>query len=424
MSIKEELENIWNSELKDKFTKTIDSTIEEAGKCIEKKLNNYEKNMMQKMDIIFKAFEKERIKTKMNHVCTNLVNNNNNNLLNAVLICLCNIEPLVFLYIGSEKNNILEKINNNNKNNYLSLFSLFKELMDNLWMKKENQYNSNKIYNQLGILNKNIYKSNNPADIMSFILSKLNEEMNFNKNKNIDNKNKQVNIFMEDEVLKNFKENIGKNQTTISKMFFVNYKIKKTCEQCQVPIFFYEQKPLINLYIQEKGRLSFVIEDENKEKELFKDLSLSEIFSFLLNDNEEEEGDCEICNNKKKFIINNTINDLNNDILIINLNRDKDPNRERNIEFSKRFELKVKEDKNVSYDLISVLKDNYSDNNTQINLYDDVNEVKKYRVYCKNFLNGKWFKYGDEGKISEVKNEKIVLNSKNALLLIYKKIKI
>lgn len=408
MNVEEELNKIWNNELQDTFTKKIDSIIKKTGDKFQSKLNSFGEDMMKKMDNIFNIAEREKLKRKMNK-CRSLDYNKKNNLLNTVLICLANIEEFIFLFIGSEKTNVLKKLNENNKNNY---FSLFIELIDNLWMKnnKNDKCDSNKILNQLEKLDNNIFKSKKAAEILSFFLTKLHKEMNFNNNANDINNNRKVNTYIEDEVLKNFIENNEKNQTKISKIFFVNYGIIKTCEQ-KVPIFIYEQKPIVNLYIQEESKLSII------KKGLFKQLSISENFFFLLNNTNEEIIEyCDICGCDQNHIITNTINNFTNDILIINLDRENDPYRERNIVYPKKLKLKLKDDKTVNFDLISVLKDNFSEENIDL-------DKRKYKAYCKNFLDEKWYEYGDEENIKLVIDEEEFLDSENALLLIYKKSK-
>ena len=72
----------------------------------------------------------------------------------------------------------------------------------------------------------------------------------------------------------------------------------------------------------------------------FKDINLKESFNFLLNDNNMHvKKYCEICAIWHDFIINNFIQSLNNNILIINLDREKDTLLERNIIYPLYLEL-------------------------------------------------------------------------------------
>ncbi|MBP5413923.1 MAG: hypothetical protein ILN61_01600, partial [Lachnospiraceae bacterium] len=114
-----------------------------------------------------------------------------------------------------------------------------------------------------------------------------------------------------------FKETIKNNKTEISDLFFVNYQIRKTCTQCEVISYYYEQRPIINLYIQQQVNKSIVLEGK------LKDISLKNNFNFLLNDYIDVEEDCEICRDKFQCKINNSIKDSNSHVLVINLNRGK-----------------------------------------------------------------------------------------------------
>ena len=272
--------------------------------------------------------------------------------------------------------------------------------MKNLWLKKEdinNLYNTNQILDKLKNDFAFINICKNPGKIIAFILSQLNNEFNLNKNLNINN---NINRTNKDEVLNDFKKTCDNNRNEMTKEFFMGYRVKKKCKQYEeVEKYFFEQRPLLTLYIQLDLKSSFM------QFGNFNELSLKENFNFLLNDNIDVEDDCEICEARHSFIINNSIQNLNNKILIINLDREKDPSLERKIIYPFNLELTYKENEKKEYKLISVL---YKSDG-------------KYIVYCKKLFNDNWVEY-KEKEIKNVKNENDVLDAEKILLLIYKKI--
>ena len=399
MDIKNEVDKIWEEKLKDELKKAGDSLINKCCEEIELKLNNFQIKLTENLDDIFKTAEKKILIGKMNKLTKNLIFGKDNNLLNAIFLCLSNIEPFVFFCLSSEKNDILKKINELNQNNY---FSLVVDLMRNLWLKKEdenNKYSTNLIHDKLNIDFPNIDICKNPGKIIAFVLTKLNNEFNLNKQLNANNNINHANI---DEALNDFKKICDTNINKITKEFFVDYLIKKKCINYEVEKYFFEQRPLINLFIQEESNLT------NIGKGLFTDLYLNDNFNFLLNDNIDIAEDCEICTFKHFFIINNSIQSLKNNILIINLDRDKDPLLERNIVFPLHLKLSYKENEAENYKLISVLH--------KINNFNE----EKYIVYSKKLFNDNWIEYNEE-EIKHVKDENVIINGQKALLLIYKK---
>ena len=393
--VEREINELWETKLKENFIKELNSNFEKMMKGIQDHLDLNKKEIAKNIDQLVNVKKPEDIKSKMNEYCNNVIYENNTNVLvNLILICLSNIEPLVFFCLGNQKNEILKKIRDKE-----NLFSLLIEFFNNVWL-NNNNYNPIKIHNLLK-LNKEKYDSKNPGDIINFILSKLNDELNFNKNIN---NNNNINRYVKEEVLISFKETIKSNKTKISDLFFVNYQIKKTCRQCDVETFYYEQKPIINLYIQQQIKNSFVLVGK------LKDISLKHNFNFLLNDYIDVEEDCEFCPNKIKCKVNNAIKGFDNDILIINLNRGEDisPAFIRNVDFPPKITLEL-ENAQFNYGIISILN-----RNTPLN-------DKEYNLYCKNFMNNKWYVY-NKNNVKIENNEKEIFNGHKALLLIYKKL--
>ena len=406
MNIEEEIDKIWENEIKDKTNDKMNSIILNKSKELDQKLQIFENNLCDSMNQAINNIEIELLKKNMNKKCRNFVyNNNENSLINFVLICLSNIELFVLFCLGYEKNKLLEKINEINEDNY---FSLFVEIINNIWLKNGDKYSPSKIHDQFKRLNNQIYISNDPGEIIGFFLTKLNDELNYNQI--LDNNINNINNFNNKEIIK--------NQNKIKELFFVDYKIEKKCIECskkfnaQVNKTINKKSPLINLYIQEKEKIAGIGEGN------ISDLKLKKHFNFLLNDYIKLDEFCEISQNIEKFDVNNYIENLNNNILIINLNRNNDFFLERNIKFKEQLKLKLG-NKNLKYELISVI---YNINENILQRYFDDNRPK-YIAYCKNFLDEKWYLYNENDiKLIQNNNENLILDGQKALLLIYKKI--
>jgi hypothetical protein len=245
---------------------------------------------------------------------------------------------------------------------------------------------------------KNKYNSNNPGFIISYILSKMHEEINYDK----DNKINYIKKYNE--------ELIKKEQNIISKDIFITQRITNTCQKCKAQEYYYVSKPIIDLFIQEEDKLTEV------KKGNFKNMSLKDYFLFLLNDKIDVNEKCVFCNNKLKS--NNFIEILNNNIIIVYVNRDKDKNYSRDLDYEKK--IKFKDFNNIEYTLISVLIMNINVNNNK-DPKNNNNMVDNYYTFFKNFGDNKWYEYNN-GKINILDNRSLIINKKYAHLLIYQKV--
>lgn len=399
-NIEKEIDEIWEKELKDSISKKMAPFLEKKFIEINEAISALEKKSIKNVNKYLNLVKEDDLRAKMNKHCRNLsYSDNENYLVNAVITALLNIEPLIFFFLREEKDEDLSikisKLENN-------VFSLFKELFNNVWLEKEGKVEIKKIHELLSKLNKTKYNSNNPGKILSFILLKLDEELLFGKNE--ENKLKRNIKYLDKE---DFDQIILNNKTVISENFFINYKINKECENCSkeyyVNMTFYSQKPLINLYLTKD------VISSNKTKN--NSNSLEGKLTLLLDSNKKKEELCEVCEKKQKFKTQNFLEEIKNDIIIINLNKEKDK-KECCISFPKIFQ--IEETKPASYELISVL----SKNN---NVLEKKKNKERYSVYCKNLFDEYWYEYTDEN-IKIIENEDRVLNSEIALLLIYKKI--
>ena len=401
--IKNKINKIWEEDLKIKINEKINSTIDNLCEEFSKKLEKNEKALSEIIEKSLDALDKEKLKSKLNK-CPNILTyeNNSNNLIHKILICLSNIESLVIFCLNENDN--LKKVKNQN-----GLFTFLIDLIKNLWTVHLTGYSALTIISNLE--NTNIYNSNNPGNIISFILTTLSIELNLINPKN-NNGKENLNVYDQDEALEIFKQNMENNYNKISKEFFLTYKIKKICKKCNISIkYFYEQRPLADLFIQKEDQ-------EIKHLNVISHkLSLNENFFFLLNNDIFSEENCEICGSKTKFEVWNSIEILNNNILIINLNKE-DENRE--ISYEDKLKLEINSNK-IEFELISVLINN-KEYFSYIDDHQKTQRIKKdnYKLYCKNFIDNKWYNFNN--KILKVENEKEIYDEKNALLLIYQKI--
>ena len=380
----ENYEEEFERELKNK----INSLTKRISQQLDIKLNEFEQNISKQIDEYLELY----LKKKMNEKCQNILYHTNS-ILDYILICLSNIEPLVSFILGNKSKELQKIINQKNPNNF---FNLFVDLFTHLWYKKED-YDAINIHKLLYNLDKDIYKSSNPGKIISFLLSKLHDELNFNNDINNENNINYIDRVDKNKVLEAFKISSEKNKTDISKIFFNNYRIRNRCSVCHsTNIYFFEKRPIVDLYIQENNN----IEQKN--------LSLLEDYNSLLNDYIDREGFCPGCEYVQKMIINNWIESYDNDILIININRENDINHKKNISIFKllKFEINLKI---FTYRLFSVLSKNYNE------------KEQSYNLYCKNFNNNNWYIYNRNG-INLVENKNDILNGNKALLLVYKRI--
>ena len=318
-----------------------------------------------------------------------------NPLINIILQCLSNIKTLLFYYFNrSKEEKILQKSKQDPNNAYLG--PSFLKLLDHLWKSKKKEYSSEEIHKTLKKLMANDYNSNEPGKIISFILTKLHDELKKNQIQN--EQDDPFSHFNEEEAYKNFFKIIDQQKTKITTSFYSTIKIQKRCQACNYPGYYFDAFPVINIFLELDNFVTKNIPFEEFNYHLTK------------KENDEIKEICYTCadGEEKKKIITNDIY-YTSEILIININRDKDKNHEIIFKYPECFDPeKIFKNNNYKvYNLISVIKK------------DRGNNPYNYIGYCKNFIDNNWYSYNNE-QIELVQDYKDkIFDEKNTHLLIY-----
>ena len=334
-----------------------------------------------------------------------------NPLINIILQCICNINEIIFYYLNPEKENkILKKSKENPNAIYLS--PSFLKLLDHLWKSNQKEYEPLEIHDNLKVLMSD-YNTEDPSMIINYLLTQLNDELNIN---NANNNNNNNNISQSDPfddynlemVKKKFSESFSKNKTKISNTFYSSIKITKRCLKCQAePLYFFEASPVINIYL---------VENKNDR---YNKLSLEEHFHNLLNVEEEQniKENCLICGSIQEKRQTKEVF-TGSEVLIININREKDKDKTIYFKYPETFNgqkiINPEMPAMSNYNLTTVIKKakDYSHNNYY------------YVAYYRNFIDECWYSF-DNKKIESIPRnyEYYILDEKNAIVLIYTKIK-
>ena len=328
---------------------------------------------------------------------------NTNPLINIVLQCLTNIGYISLYYLNPIKEvKILQKSKDNPNNTYLG--PSFLKLLDHIWKSKKKEYSPIEIHNILKKVMLNNYYTNDASIIIDYILNKLHEEINFNKeNNNNNNEENPYANYDKNTVYKNYFDNFEKNKTQILLTFFSTIKKAKLCTNCQSQYeYFFESSPIINIYLEEN------LDDR------FNKLSFEEHFKSLLINKKEQEikEKCIICDNsiQTKRVYKDIYS--TSSIIIININREKDQNKSIYFKYPEIFDGKKIINNKINlpkYELTTIIK-NVKNNNLE-NI-----------AYFKSFVNKKWYSFNNQN-IELIQNDykNYIFDEKNASLLIYSK---
>ena len=333
-----------------------------------------------------------------------ILQQNENPLINIILQCLSNIKEVFQYYLNPKREReekILKKSKDNPNNNYLG--PSFLKLLDHLWKSNQKEYDTTEIHNVLKKLMLNNYNTNDASIIINCILNKLNEELNFNQEYPNFEQDNPYEHFDRNATIKKFQEKFMKNRTQISDTFFSTIKIKKRCQQCDLdPQYFFEASPVINIYLE-----------ENKENDNFNKLSFEEHFHSLLTAKEEQNiiEDCLICASaQKKYQIKDIY--TSSGVLIININREKDPNNKIYFRYPEFFDgQKMINAGMPNYQLTTVIKKirNYNNN-------------FEYIAFYQNIIDKCWYSFNNQRiELIQDNYKNHIIDDKNTILLIYKK---
>ena len=310
---------------------------------------------------------------------------NLNYIINPILFCLANLEIFNEFILSEKKQEIFSKFQGQN-----SLTVLFFHLLEE--MRKINVISTNEIsiHNFLGDKLEN-YLTQDPGVIIKSILSLIDEEMKL-ANINIENR---------------FSNLIPNN-------FSITMKTIKKCNAClHKEEISKEKKYVIDLFL---FHTDFNIVEP-----------LQSVFNNLLSENDELNIDkiCKMCG--YETIIIKEIENLNK-YLIINLNREKDPNNTMKLIYSETLNLiEEKEDgtnKKYQYKLISVLSDiNSNINNLAMAQQLSIIQINKisFKIFFRNFINDKWYKILDNEPPKLFENIEEEINKFMPNILIYKR---
>lgn len=310
---------------------------------------------------------------------------NLNYIINPILFCLANLEIFNEFILSEKKQEIFSKFQGQN-----SLTILFFHLLEE--MRNINVISTNEIsiHNFLGTKLEN-YLTQDPGVIIKSILSLIDEEM------------KLININIE-----------NRFSNLIPNNFSITMKTIKKCNAClHKEEISKEKKYVIDLFL---FHTDFNIVEP-----------LQSVFNNLLSENDELNIDklCKRC--RYETIIIKEIENLNK-YLIINLNREKDPNNTMKLIYSETLNLiEEKEDgtnKKYQYKLISVLSDiNSNIKNLAIAQQLSIIQINKisFKIFFRNFINDKWYKILDNETPKLFENIEEEINKFMPNILIYKR---
>jgi len=322
--------------------------------------------------------------------------NDTNPLINIILQCLSNIKTLLAYYFNPEKETKILKRQMENPNG-VYLGGAFLKFLDNIWKSSNNQYNPYEVHQSLQNLMGNKYFSNDPGFIFNFILNQLHSELIQNPNIN------KVDESPDDKLCRqNFYQFFQLSSTKILASFTNSYKIKKRCQFCSQTQYLYEISFVLDIFLEENNENNL---SSNK-------INLIDNLKTLLIDRENKiiVENCVNCGAPKNKFVNKYIYSTS-EILIININRNKDINCNVSLEYPFQFNGgEVINGKISQYELVTVIK-KFKNNN-----------FFQFVAYYKSFVNKKWYLYNNQN-IELVQNENELIDDKNTCLLIYSFIK-
>ena len=319
--------------------------------------------------------------------------------MNSTLQCFSNLERLRKYLLNEKTYKDLEK----NKEIKKLSFALA-EVLKNLWeILTQRFYAPNKFKNAISEINKEIL-SNEPIDLIVFIIEKIHKELN-NPNNYIRIKNNNcLNNLNFLDVYNDFMNDFNnKNKSIISDEFYgINYS-GTICGNCNI----------INHNVQSYNNLIFPLEEVRKFMNYnHKNVSIYDCFEYYQKYEINSSFHCNFCGNfyqgyQQKRLVSTP------KTLIINLNRGKGLQYNVKIIFEEYLYLAqyiMEKNSPNFYELIGIIC-HYNTNDIGGN----------FIAFCKNSNNGEWYKYNDQYVTKSSFNE--VRQSELPYVLFYSYIK-
>ena len=351
--------------------------------------------------------------------------------MNSTLQCFCHIEKFVEFFKYA-------KILKNKKD---KLSSSFKILIDNLWPNNFNHsspkfkkyYSPDEFKNKISKMNPLFegIAANDAKDLVNFIIMTLHLELNkitkVNENQ-IDGIIDQTNKVL---VFQTFKEKIIKtNNSIISELFYVIKYVITQCNNCKKFIYNFQKYSFINFHLGEvhkykikniylnniqneinNSMMNPKIQMNNNKNELniLDCFDFEEKVNYMSGKNQMY---CNYCKINSDFSLQTKVY-TGPEILIIILNRGKGIEFKLKINFTEELNLSKyieKKETGYIYDLIGI-----------ITYLGECNKNECSIAYCKDPLNGKWYKYNDTNvdEINDFKKE--VIDFAKPYILFYQK---
>ena len=373
----------------EQINKQIDENFDNLSNNVEIKLKT---TLIQlKTNIIDKKYL-NKLKTireipKIDMIPELIDSDNFNFIINPILFCLATLDIITEFSLKETEDNkkILNIIQGNNSfiDNFISLMKSMREKnFVNPHYKSVHKCLSN-IFN-----NFEKYMSQDPEFIIRTILETL-----------------QKDIYLVKVNLKEYIPNI------ITDNFFSEIKKIKKCIKCKSICWERDEEEnfVFDLFLREPVEI--------KEEE-----SLSSTFSNLLSGENEDKMKCQSCNEE----LSNTTNfEVLKNYLILNINRDKDPNNEMKLKYSNILNITDSTEKEYKFELILALTDiETAKNNLNIEQKKIINKRNKnnFKIFFKNFINNKYYKFINGKFIVENNgNMEDEISQHKPNILIYKK---
>ena len=366
----------------------INVIFKNMSKNISKKIESVKKEISQNMiekQIFLKKLntirETPNIRIRLNSQL------DTNYIINPILFCLANLEIFNEFILSEKKQEVLSKFQGQ-----IYFTVIFFHLLEEMRNKNTLEPNDNFIHDYLKE-RLDHYLTQEPAEIISSIFTLMDEEM---KLANINKENRFSNLIPDN--------------------FSLTLKTIEKCNVCRLhkEIISEEKKYIVDLFLTNPVAPN-IIEP------------LQSVFSNLLS---EDDG---MVTNKKcpecqyEIIRIKVIENLNK-YLIINLNREKDPNNSMQLIYSETLNLiEEKEDgtnKLYQYKLISALSD-INSNIKNLPMAQELNIIESnrtsFKIFYKNFINDKWYMILDVEPPKLFENIQEGISSTKANILIYKR---